>query len=493
MTSQQAPTHSGASDLADWHPSRNPLFRVPDLLPDDTEASFLSRIRTHKLRAYTWIAVLILLIAAPVSAFYYHIDNRFTLATILFGSAVVLLVAIESAIRWPAFERQSNFAALALTISFLIPASMGIIFGSEQGPGIGLAIVFLASSTYCLSTRWFVLHFLAFMATWLTSWHLAGLTMSPDAILGCFVITPLAAFIMCATHVENLRRDFHMQKQNLRKQDDLQKALTQLTEETERRKREESLRSESERRVNEQQDQLFHVGRLSAMGEMVAGIAHEIHQPLQSVSTYCGVLEAATDKGQASSTVGDVSTKIVNQVQGISEIIRRLQNFTRKSESQLSQIDVHAIILDALELSATELARHKIRSKLNLNASHNELVADPVQIQQVLVNLIRNACDAMHDAPFNDRLVTVSTWSDSNSVTITVCDAGHGFSGDTQQMFDTFFSTKPDGLGIGLALSRTIIEKHDGQLSVSKNEHTGLTFKIELPRSTRTQLTSTTN
>ena len=481
MTSKQAPTHSGASDPTDWQPSRNPLFRVPDLLPDDTEASFLARIRTHKLRAYTWIAILILLIAAPVSAFYYHIHNRFTLAALLVGSAVVLLVSIESAIRWPAFERQSNLAALALTVSFLIPASMGIIFGTEQGPGLALAIVFLASGTYCLSTHWFFLHFLAFVATWLTSWHFAGLAMGPDAMLGCFVITPLAAFIMCATHVENLRRDFHMQKQNLRKQDDLQEALTQLTEETERRKREESLRSESERRVNEQQDQLLHVGRLSAIGEMVAGIAHEIHQPLQSVSTYCGVLEAATEKGQASPTVGDVSTKIVSQIQGIAEIIRRLQNFTRKSESQLSRIDIHAIILDALELSATELARHNIRSTLRLNASQNELVADPVQIQQVLVNLIRNACDAMHDVQIDDRVVTVSTKSASKSVAITVCDAGHGFSGDAQQMFDTFFSTKPDGLGIGLALSRTIIEKHDGQLSVSKNEKTGLTFKIELP------------
>lgn len=493
MTLQQHSTDLRADDLTDWQPSRNPLFRVPDLLPDDTEASFLSRIRTHKLRAYTWIAVLILLIAAPVSAFYYHIDNRFILAAILFGSAVVLLIAIESAIRWPAFERQSNIAALALTVSFLIPASMGVIFGTEQGPGIGLAIVFLASSTYCLSTRWFFLHFLAFVATWLTSWHLAGLTMDPDAVLGCFVMTPLAAFIMCATHVENLRRDFHMQKQNLRKQDDLQEALIQLTEETERRKREETLRSESERRVSEQQDQLFHVGRLSAMGEMVAGIAHEIHQPLQSVSTYCGVLEAATEKGQASPPVGDISTKIVSQVQGIAQIIRRLQNFTRKSDSQFSRIDVHAIILDALELSATELTRHKIRTELHLNASQNELVVDSVQIQQVLVNLIRNACDAMHDVPPDDRVVTVSTRSDSKSVIMTVCDAGHGFSGDTQQMFDTFFSTKPDGLGIGLALSRTIIEKHDGQLSVSKNENTGLTFNIELPLSTEAQPTSPAN
>ena len=449
--------------------------------PDDTEATFLARIRTYKLRAYTWIAVLILLIAAPVSAFYYHIDNRFALAGILFGSAVILLAGIESAVHWPGFERRSNIAALALTIAFLIPASMGIIYGSEQGPGIGLAIVFLASSTYCLSTRWFFLHFLSFVVTWLTAWHLAGLTMDPDAVLGCFVVTPLAAFIMCATHVENLRRDFHIQKQNQRKQNELQNTLTQLTKETERRKKEEALRSESERRVNEQQDQLFHVGRLSAMGEMVAGIAHEIHQPLQSVSTYCGVLEAATEKGQASPSIGDVAGKIVNQIQGIAEIIRRLQNFTRKSESQLSHVDVHTLITDALKLSTTEFTRRKIQTDLSLNAEQNETIADAVQIQQVLVNLLRNACEAMHDTPLDARVVIVTTESNSANILIHVCDAGHEFAGEPHQMFDAFFSTKPSGLGIGLALSRTIIEKHDGQLSVSQNAEAGLTFTVKLP------------
>jgi signal transduction histidine kinase len=481
LASQQDCPQPHADDLTDWQPSRNPLFRVPDLLPDDTEATFLARIRSYKLRAYTWIAVLILLITTPVSAFYYHIENRFELAAVLFGSAVILLVGIESAVRCRCFERRSNLAALTLTIAFLIPASMGIIYGSEESPGIGLAIVFLASSTYCLSTQWFFLHFLAFVVAWLTAFHLAGLEMGPDAVLGCFVITPFAAFIMCFTHVQNLRRDFHMQKQNQRKQTVLQNTLTRLTEETERRKKEEALRSESERRVNEQQDQLFHVGRLSAMGEMVAGIAHEIHQPLQSVSTYCGVLEAATEKGQAAPSIGDVARKIVNQVQGIAEIIRRLQNFTRKSESQLSHVDVHELIIDALKLSATEFTRHRIQTELRLNASQNETFADSVQIQQVLVNLLRNACEAMHDTPLADRIVIVITESNSQNIMIRVCDAGHGFVGESHQMFDAFFSTKPSGLGIGLALSRTIIEKHDGQLTVSKNAEAGLTFTIELP------------
>lgn len=490
MAPQQDSPHLTANNLAEWQPSRNPLFRVPDLLPEDTEATFLARIRTYKLRAYTWIAVLILLIAAPVSAFYYHIENRFALAGILFGSAAILLAAIESAVHWPGFERRSNIAALALTIAFLIPASMGIIYGSEQGPGIGLAIVFLASSTYCLSTRWFFLHFLSFVVTWLTAWHLAGLTMDPDAVLGCFVVTPLAAFIMCATHAENLHRDFHIQKQNQQKQNELQNTLTQLTKETERRKKEEALRSESDRRVNEQQNQLFHVGRLSAMGEMVAGIAHEIHQPLQSVSTYCGVLEAATEKGQASPPIGDVSRKIVNQIQSVAEIIRRLQNFTRKSESQITLVDAHSLLIDAIELSTTEFTRHKIQTDLQLNAAQSETKADSVQIQQVLVNLVRNACEAMHETPPDCRVVTVTTESNSDSILISVSDTGHGFAGDPQQMFDAFFSTKPSGLGIGLALSRTIIEKHDGQLSVSKNAETGLTFTVELPLQTTNQVTA---
>lgn len=445
------------------------------------------------MRAYTWIAVLILLIAAPTTAFLSDADNRFTLASILLGSALFLAAVIESSIRWFNLERHSNVAALALTVSFLVPASMGIIFRTEQGPGIGLAIVFLASSTYCLSTRWLFLHALALMTTWLTSFHLAGLGMGPDAILGCCVITPLAGFIMCATHVENLRRDFHMQKQNQRKQKDLQSTLAKLTDETERRKKEETLRSESERRVNEQQDQLFHVGRLSAMGEMVAGIAHEIHQPLQAVSTYCGVLEAATESRQVPSSIGEVSGKIVNQIQSIAEIIRRLQNFTRKGESQLSRIELHTLIIDALELTGAEFTRHKVRTDLRLNAQQQETVADPVQIQQVLVNLLRNACEAMLETPVEDRAVVVTTESDIEKLCISICDAGHGFADDTHLMFDAFFSTKPDGLGIGLALSRTIVEKHNGQLSVSPNEDRGLTFTIELPFSNELQLTSPAN
>ena len=493
MAQQEDSSIQHFDGLASWQPSRNPLFRVPDLQPEDTEASFLARIRTHKLRAYTWMAILMLLIAAPASAFNYYIEDRLTLSGILFGTALILFVAIESAIRWPGLERQSNLAALVFTVSFLMPASAGIIYESEQGPGIGLVIVFLASSTYCLSIRWFFLHFLAFVVTWLASWHLAGLTMRPDAFLACFAIAPMAAFIMCATHVENLRRDFHMQKQFLSKQKELQTTLDRLTSETERRLAEEARRSESERRVNEQQEQLFHVGRLSVMGEMVAGIAHEIHQPLQSVSIYCGVLESAMEQGQIPASLGDITGKIADQIQGIANIIRRLQNFTRKSNGQSSLVDVHSLIVGALELTATEFTRHKVRTELQLNAEQPETVADPVQIQQVLVNLFRNACEAMNETPHNDRAVTVTTESDANSIWIRICDTGHGFAAETHLMFDAFFSTKPEGLGIGLALSRTIIEKHDGQLSVSPNKDEGLTFTIRLPLSIEARPASPAN
>ena len=229
------------------------------------------------------------------------------------------------------------------------------------------------------------------------------------------------------------------------------------------------------------------------MGEMVAGIAHEIHQPLQAVSTYCGVIEAAASKGKIPTTIAEVAGKIVNQVQGIAEIIRRLQNFTRKSESRLSRIELHTLIIDALELTSTEFTRHKVRTELRLNAQQHETVVDSVQIQQVLVNLLRNACEAMHETSLEDRVVVVTTESENKKLRISIRDAGYGFAADTHLMFEAFFSTKPNGLGIGLALSRTIIEKHNGQLSVSPNTNAGLTFTIELPLSDEPQIASPTN
>ena len=241
---------------------------------------------------------------------------------------------------------------------------------------------------------------------------------------------------------------------------------------------------ESAEKLQRQQEELAHVARLGVMGEMVAAIGHEIGQPLHAISTFASASQRAltANREDTNQKVLEWSTKIQEQVTRASEIIRRLRRFTRLSEAKPEPFDLNGAIGDSLDLVASDLSRNQVRTDARLAPGLAPVHADRIQVEQVLVNLFRNACEAMLSTPIRDRLICVQTRCENDQALVVVRDHGTGMSDESlQNAFKAFYTTKPEGTGIGLAISRRIIEGYGGQLRVTRNEDSGMTFSFTLP------------
>lgn len=239
--------------------------------------------------------------------------------------------------------------------------------------------------------------------------------------------------------------------------------------------------AEKERRSLE--DRLAHVGRFSLMGEMAAGIAHEINQPLSAISTYA---QAATRlmklEKQDSEALAEACAAIAKQAQRAGQVIENLRNFIRKRDIEHRLIDVNRTVRDVLPLVEVDARTAGVPLDTDFAENLPQIMGDTVQLQQVLLNLTRNAVDAMRDAPQRTGGIRIGTRRVGDRVEISVTDAGEGVSpklGDA--IFDPFVTTKKDGLGVGLAISRTIIGAHDGTLSFRRNPLGGTIFSMSLP------------
>lgn len=243
-------------------------------------------------------------------------------------------------------------------------------------------------------------------------------------------------------------------------------------------------RRRAEERLRQMEMQLAHVSRVSAMGEMVAGVAHEISQPLYAVMNF------AKASGNCLAAEGELDVKtlrewnhaIVEAAGRAGEIIQRLRDFARRAPPIRGRVDANDAVHEAVELLAFEARHRGIDVSLHLSETAPSVSADRVQIQQVLVNLLQNALEALGDG-VTGRLkrVTIRTRLSKKTVTISVADNGTGLPLDESKIFDPFVTTKPDGLGIGLAISRTIVEAHDGRLWATSNPDGGATFHLTLP------------
>jgi CheY-like chemotaxis protein len=165
------------------------------------------------------------------------------------------------------------------------------------------------------------------------------------------------------------------------------------------------------------------------------------------------------------------------------DIIRRLRSFVNKSDAEKTPCDVHQIIDESLKLMASELRRCGVKLNFAKNDVDTRVLCDDIQIQQVLVNLLKNACDALTDSEFELRNVQIDTWDRDDQVEIVVADSGPGFAdADTEQLFRRFFTSKKDGMGIGLAISRSIVEAHHGRLWADTSDLGGAAFHFTLPK-----------
>lgn len=246
---------------------------------------------------------------------------------------------------------------------------------------------------------------------------------------------------------------------------------------TRRRQAEEAAR-QSEARLN-------HFARLSTMGEMAAGLAHEINQPLTAIATFsqAATRMLARPEGIEREDLSEALDQITAQALRAGEVIRRLRAFVKNREVRHERVDCRRVVEDSRLLLEADARSNNVQLRLQVADSLPPITADPVQLQQVLINLVRNAIEASIDVPGAHREVVVSAKLDGEGmVEVAVADHGHGLSREAaERLFHPFFTTKPSGTGLGLVISSSIIRAHHGRLAYRITPGGGCTFFFTLP------------
>jgi PAS domain S-box-containing protein len=244
----------------------------------------------------------------------------------------------------------------------------------------------------------------------------------------------------------------------------------------------------AEERAREHQAALAHALRVSTMGEMASAIAHELNQPLAAIMNYAqGCIRRLRTNPTDSQTLAGALEQIAAQGQRAGEIIRRLREFVRKGEPHRARININEIVKGTSQFAALEAKQKGVTMRLDLSDHLPPVFADDIQIEQVLLNLVRNAIEVMRDELCPRRELTIRTQKGSNGeVEVSVHDTGPGLAPETvDRLFDAFYSTKSDGMGMGLSISRSIIEAHGGRLTAASHPHGGAIFMFTIPTADR--------
>ncbi|MFW6076898.1 MAG: sensor histidine kinase [Hyphomicrobiales bacterium] len=244
-----------------------------------------------------------------------------------------------------------------------------------------------------------------------------------------------------------------------------------------------SERQQTESRLQELQSELVHISRLTAMGEMASTLAHELNQPLSAIANYLKGCRRLLDtrRDEQSRMVSDALDKAAEQAMRAGEIIRRLRDFVSRGETERRVERVSKLIDEASAIALVGAKERGIRVRYLLDPAAELVLADRVQIQQVLINLMRNAIEAMETAERRELVISATTTED-NMVDMAVADTGPGISANVRaQLFQPFFTTKRQGMGVGLSISRTIIEAHGGEIQCEPNPGGGTVFRFTLP------------
>jgi PAS domain S-box-containing protein len=230
--------------------------------------------------------------------------------------------------------------------------------------------------------------------------------------------------------------------------------------------------------------QLAHVFRLSTMEEMASGMAHEISQPLAAIVNYTrGCVRHLENNTQDPAQLRSVMEKAVTQAERAGEIIQRLKNFFCKGQLVRTSCKVSNLVRETVSLVKNELTISKTKIDFNLDKNIPLVSMDKIQIQQVLLNLIQNAIEAMHENHIKEKRIRIQTkLASPDTMEIVINDTGPGFSKDVvHKAFTPFFTTKAHGRGMGLAICRSIIEAHGGQFTINSNSHNNSWIQFSLP------------
>ena len=241
-------------------------------------------------------------------------------------------------------------------------------------------------------------------------------------------------------------------------------------------------RAEEQQRVHE--EQLRHAARLASLGEMASTLAHELNQPLMALSSFASAAQAFARQGKhklLASSLEDIAA----QSQRAAEIVRRVRGFVRQRTQGLEPVPMNACVDSVLALLKPEIRARKARVLTRLQSDLPNVGGDRLLLEQVLLNLVLNSLQAMQDTPPARRMVEIDTVSDGRHLRVSVADHGPGIDAKAAaSLFTSFFTTKKDGLGLGLNICRTIIESHRGRLTFDPREGGGAVFTIELPLDT---------
>jgi two-component system sensor kinase FixL len=241
----------------------------------------------------------------------------------------------------------------------------------------------------------------------------------------------------------------------------------------------------AEARLQELQAELLHVSRLSAMGEMASSLAHELNQPLSAISNYLRGGRRLLETENRDSRALPAIEKAADQALRAGDIIRHMRNFIAGGESDRGETSLNGLLEEASELGLVGAHERGIDTRFDLSPAVDAVEVDRVQVQQVVLNLLRNAIEAMKDSPRRELSVTTSAAGDMAMVSVS--DTGHGISPEVaDKLFQPFVSTKSgQGMGVGLSICRGIIEAHGGRIWTEPNPPGGTIFRFTLPRATR--------
>jgi len=244
-----------------------------------------------------------------------------------------------------------------------------------------------------------------------------------------------------------------------------------------------TLQKKAEEEAKRHQLEMAHMARLMSVGEMASGLAHEINQPLAAIINYCRGSLRRIDEGKGDlETTNNAMRLITKQAKRAAEIVRRMRSFVKKTEYQRIEFPINAACKEVSHFLHQEAIDHNITFEYLFDETDPILLADKIQIEQVLLNLMRNAIEAYSDCDKRHRPVIISTRNASGYINISVEDEAKGINGDElDKLFEPFFTSKSNGLGMGLAISRTIIETHGGQLWAESDGKTGTQFHLKLP------------
>ena len=250
-------------------------------------------------------------------------------------------------------------------------------------------------------------------------------------------------------------------------------------------------RNQTETRLQELQSELVHMSRFTALGEMASTLAHEINQPLTAIASYLKGCRRILGRmeGAGVPLLADAVNQAAEQALRAGQVIRHLREFVARGESERHIEGLPKLVEEASALALVGAKEKGVRVRFDLDPDAPLVLADRIQVQQVLLNLIRNAIEAMQDAPRRELVVATRALPDDGLVEVSVADTGSGIAPEVAaQLFQPFVTTKPHGMGVGLSICRTIVEAHGGKILAEPSPAGGTTFRFTLRTFDRKEL-----